>query len=169
MRSGVGAGLNWWGSPVQIKFEGGKELEAALMELATKATARNTAMRALKLAATPIRDRWEQLAPEDQGDLKRAIKIGNAIKSVQKSARGDGDVVTTFVGIDESQDRRLHIYAEVQEFGNDSNPPQPAGRPAWEEKKHDALNRLADDLRSEIEKTAARAARKAARLAARGA
>lgn len=133
------------------------------MELATKATARNVAERALKLAATPIRDRWEALAPEDQGDLKRSIKIGRAIKSVQKTARGDGDTVTTFVGIDESVDKRLHIYAEVQEFGSDSVPAQPAGRPAWEEKKLEAFNRLADDLRSEIDKAAARAARKAAR------
>lgn len=133
------------------------------MELATKATARNVAERALKLAATPIRDRWEELAPEDQGDLKRSIKIGRAIKSVQKTARGNGDAVTTFVGIDESVDKRLHIYAEVQEFGSDSVPAQPAGRPAWEEKKLEAFNRLADDLRSEIDKAAARAARKAAR------
>lgn len=147
---------------MKVKFEGGKELEAALKELGNRATAKNVARRALRLAATPIRDEWKRLAPEDDGDLKSAIKIGKAIKSVH--SRGNrGDVVTEFVGIDESQNRRLHIYAEVQEFGNENNPAQPAGRPAWETKKMEAFDRLADDLRSEITKATDRAARKAAR------
>lgn len=152
---------------MKVDFKGGKELEAALRELGDKAAARRTAERALKLAAEPIRDKWIDLAPEDQGDLKAAIKIGRAIKAFQKQSRGD--TVMTFIGIDESQDARLHIYAEVQEFGSDSVPAQPAGRPAWEGEKMTAFNRLADDLRSEIEKTAARAARKAARQAAKAA
>lgn len=146
---------------MKVEFKGGAELEAALGRLKTKATARNTAERALKLAAQPIRDEWERLAPEDEGDLKRSIKIGKAVKGFQKQSRGD--TVLTFVGIDESIDKRLHIYAEVIEFGNSSHPAQPAGRPAWESQKQVALDRLADDLRSEILKTEARAARKAAR------
>lgn len=146
---------------MKVEFRGGIELEAALKELGDKNAARRTAERALKLAAQPIRDRWEELAPEDQGDLKRAIKIGRAIKSVQRQSRGD--LVKTFIGIDESIDRRLHIYAEVQEFGLENTPAQPAGRPAWEEKKMEAFNRLAEDLRSEITKTAERAARKRAK------
>lgn len=150
---------------MKVEFKGGKELEAALGELA-KGAARRTAERALKLAAQPIRDEWERLVPEDQGDLKRSIKIGRAIKAMQRTSRGD--VVKTFVGVDESVNARLHIYAEVQEFGNANNEAQPAGRPAWEGQKHNALNRLADDLRAEITKTAQRAAKKAAKLAARG-
>jgi HK97 gp10 family phage protein len=148
---------------LKVEFSGGRELEQALQDLGKRTVAKRTAERALKKAAEPIRDRWVQLAPQDQGDLKSAIKIGRAIKSVQK--RLPGEVAATFVGIDESVDRRLHIYAEVQEFGNESNPAQPAGRPAWESQKDVALDRLADDLRSEIEKSKARAARKAARLA----
>lgn len=150
---------------MKVEFKGGKELEAALKEL-EKGAARRTAERALKLAAQPIRDDWESRVPVDQGDLKRAIKIGRAIKSFQRTSRGD--VVKTFVGVDENQDARLHIYAEVQEFGNGTTEAQPAGRPAWESQKMTAFNRLADDLRSEITKTAERAARKAAKLAARG-
>jgi HK97 gp10 family phage protein len=146
---------------VKVTFKDGLKLEAALRELGDKGAAKRTAERALKLAAEPIRDRWIQLAPEDDGQLKRSIKIGRAIKSVQKASRGD--TVMTFVGIDESQDRRLHIYAEVQEFGNESNPAQPAGRPAWEQEKMTAFNRLGDSLWSEISKTAERAARKRAR------
>jgi HK97 gp10 family phage protein len=149
---------------MKVEFKGGKELEAALGELGASA-GRRTAERALKLAAQPIRDEWERLVPVDQGDLKRAIKIGRAIKSVQRSSRGE--VVKTFVGVDESQDRRLHIYAEVQEFGNATNPAQPAGRPAWESQKMVALERLSEDVMAEIKKTAERAARKTARLSVR--
>ncbi len=148
---------------ITVDFKGGKELEAALKELGDKGAARRTAERALKAAAQPIRDRWEELVPEDEGDLKRSIKIGKAIKSVQKLSRGD--TVMTFVGVDESQDRRLHIYAEVQEFGDSKRQAQPAGRPAWESQKQVALDRLADDLRAEIIKTAERAARKRAKKA----
>jgi HK97 gp10 family phage protein len=144
-----------------VKFEGGRELEKALSELGNRSTAKRTAERALKRAAVPIRDKWASLVPEDQGDLKRSIKIGNVVKNLRKNLRGD--VAAMYVGIDESQNRRIHIYAEVQEFGNESNPAQPAGRPAWESEKHNALNRLADDLWLEIEKTASRAAKKKAK------
>lgn len=142
-------------------FAGGRELEEALSELGSRSVSKRTAERALKKAAEPIRDKWVQLAPDDSGDLKRSIKIGRAVKGIQRQL--PGEVAATFVGIDESENRRLHIYAEVQEFGNESNPAQPAGRPAWESQKGVALARLADDLRDEIEKTRARAARKAAR------
>jgi len=148
-----------------VKFEGGRELEQALADLGKRTTAKRTAERALKRAAEPIRDKWVQLAPVGDGDLKRSIKIGKAVKGVQRQLRGS--VAAMFVGIDESENKRLRIYGPVQEFGNESNPAQPAGRPAFELTKHEALNRLADDLRAEIEKTRARAAKKTARLAAR--
>lgn len=141
-------------------------MEAALKALG-QAAGRRTAMRALKLAAQPIQTMWHRLVPVDDGDLKRAVKIGRAIKGIQK--RIPKDTVQTFVGIDESEDRRLHIYAEVQEFGNESNPAQPAGRPAFDQQKLNAFERLAGDMLSEIEKTAKREARKTARLARKAA
>lgn len=146
-------------------FNGGKELEQAFKELGKRSTMRRVAERALRKAAEPIRDRWAELVPVDQGDLKRSIKIGRAIKVYQKNAN-QGQTVTTFVGVDESQDRRLHIYAPVSEFGSESRPATPAGRPAFEETRDEAVDRLADDLRAEITKTAERAARKAARAKA---
>lgn len=146
---------------MKVEFRGGKELEAALSEL-KKATQKNVARRALRKAAEPIRDRWAELVPVDQGDLKRSIQIGNAIKSFNK-AGNRGQTVSQFVGIDESQDRRLHIYGPISEFGSESHPAQPAGRPAFEQTRDIALARLGDDLKSEIDKAAARAAKKAAR------
>lgn len=147
---------------MKVEFKGGKDLERALSELASKATRKNVARRALRKAAEPIQREWERLVPEDEGDLKRSVKIGKAVKGIHRKANR-GDAVTEFVGIDESEDRRLHIYAEVIEFGNESHPAQPAGRPAWESKKFEALDRLGDDLGDEIDKAAARAARKAAK------
>jgi len=151
----------------RVDFQGGRELDQALADLGKRATAVNVGRRALRKAAEPIRDEWVRLAPEDQGDLKQAIKIGNAIKS--ENRRGNrGQTISQFIGIDESQNRRLHIYAEVQEFGSDSNPAQPAGRPAFDSKVQESIDRLGADLWSEINKAAERAARKTARLKAKG-
>lgn len=147
---------------MKVKFEGGLQLEAALRDLGNRATEKNAARRALTLAGEPIRAEWERLVPVDQGDLKASIKVGRAIKAYQTRSNR-GDVVTVFVGVDESLNARLHIYAEVEEFGNANHPAQPAGRPAWESKKMVAFELLGLALWSEIEKAAARAARKAMR------
>jgi HK97 gp10 family phage protein len=151
-----------------FKFEGGREIEAALAELGKPALIRRTADRGLRAAAEPIRDEWVRLAPEQEGDLKNAIKIGKAIRAYQRRGNS-GDLVTTFVGIDESVNARLHIYAEVEEFGNETHAAQPAGRPAFESRKQAAADRLADDLRAMIEDVARRAERKTARLAKKSA
>jgi HK97 gp10 family phage protein len=143
---------------VKVKFEGGREIEAALKDLGDQGAAKRTAMRALQLAAEPIRDRWEELAPIDDGDLKASIKIGRAIKAFQK--RSSGDVVMTFIGIDESVNAKLHIYAEANEFGTSSITAQPAGRPAWEMEQMTAFNRLREELWSEIDKTSKRLAKR---------
>ncbi len=146
-------------------FSGGKELEQSLKELGKRSTMRRTADRALRKAAEPIRDRWAELVPVDQGDLKRSIQIGKAVKTFQKNAN-QGQTVSVFIGVDESQDRRLHIYAPESEFGSQRQKAQPAGRPAFEEKRDEAVERLSEDLRLEIMKTAQRAARKAAKAGA---
>src|SRR3990167_2813504 len=152
---------------MKFKFEGGKELDSALSELGKRSTARRVADRALRKAAEPVRDRWKELVDVDQGDLRRSIKIGKAIKSVNKIGNV-GKTVTTFIGVDESEDRRLHIYAEIEEFGADHHLANPAGRNAWDQEKQTSLNMISSELKTEIEKTAARAARKTARLAAKG-
>lgn len=137
-------------------------VEEALEDLGK--TAKPTARRALKKSGEPMRAEWERLAPEDDGELKRSIKIGRAIRSEHRKGNR-GERVTEFIGIDESLNRRLHIYAEVQEFGNANNAAQPAGRPAFESKQTEVLTVLQRELWAEIKKTAERAARKQARLA----
>lgn len=147
-----------------FKFEGGKDLEAALMNLATNATARNVGKRALTKAAEPIAVKAKILAPKDEGDLEEAIKVGKAVAPYQNDGNR-GDYIAVFVGIDASVDARLVIYAEEQEDGNPARnlEAQPYMRPAWDSEKGKALERIAPELWADIEQTNARAARKAAR------
>lgn len=169
-----------------FKLDGLKELEAALTELKTRATARRTADRALRKAAEPIRDKARELAPDDletgvNNYLKASIKIGRA--GTQERQRGNsGNLVTTYIGIDGSTlppkvaktktgkggkailaGGGVAAYSIFVEMGTNSRPAQPYMRPAWEQTKDAALARLADDLRTEITKTAERAARKRAK------
>jgi hypothetical protein len=164
---------------MKVGFKGGKELDAALREL-EKGAARRTAERALKSAAEPIRDDWVGGVDVQSSDMKRSIKIGKRAqtRATRRFRRGAGqDVVTQYIGIDASVNPRLAAgggdagtkrwtgYAFIEEFGDAGQPANPAGRRAWESQKMTAFNRLADDLRAEIMKTAERAARKAAKKA----
>jgi len=154
---------------MKLKFEGGKQLEAALRNLdISQARKKGIARRALDQAAVPIRDTWQRRVDVIQGDLKRSIKIGNRAQTrgTRKFKRGGGaDIVERYIGIDDSEDKdgRLHIYAEIEEFGDENRPANPAGRTAWESKKVESFNMIADTLRAEIDKTAKAEARKAAK------
>ena len=179
---------------MKVEFKGGKDLEAALRELGNKALAKRVVERALRLAAEPIRNEAVNLAPDDTatGDpisLKSAIKIGKkattrGLRNFRRSEQGK-DTAEVWIGIDpsvrpprDSKSKRnkrgtrflqsgggVAAYSMFMEFGTGTHQAQPYMRPAWEGKKMEAFNRLADDLRSEIDKAAARAARKAARAA----
>lgn len=142
-----------------VKFEGGKELEKALMDLGKKSTAKNVARRALTSAGEPMRAMAAQKAPVDEGDLRSSVKIGRAVGSFQRM--DSGDRVVTFIGIDESIDKRLHIYAAVQEFGDSKTPAQPYMRPAMISKAQEFFSILGKELWREIESASARAAKKA--------
>lgn len=154
---------------MKVDFKGGKQLEAALKQLdITTARKRGLAGRALDVAAVPIRDAWANGVDIESGDLKRSIKIGNRAQTRGTRAfrRGAGqDIVERYVGIDESEDvdGRLAIYSVIEEFGDENQPANPAGRNAFENKKHEAMDRIADALWSEIGKVAAKEGRKAKR------
>lgn len=155
---------------MKVEFRGGRELEAALAELGDKGAARRAAKRALKLAAQPIRDAWVAGVDVESGDLKRSIKIGERAqtRATRSFRKGAGqDVVATYIGIDptEGEPEDLAIYSFIEEFGNEGQAANPAGRNAWESQKMVAFDRLAADLWSEIKKTAERQARKRAKKA----
>ena len=148
---------------MKVDFKGGKALEKALRELdISQARKKGIARRALTHAAEPIHNEWVRGVDVQRGDLKRSIKIGNRAqtRATRRFNRGAGkDIVQRFIGIDASENERLPIYAHIEEFGSESEPANPAGRRAWESKKMESFNRIADDLGEEIMKVAKRVAR----------
>ena len=105
----------------------------------------------MKRGTKPIVDRAKQLAPKDQHDLEKSIKAGDPVKAYRNRTP---ESVSTFIGIDESQDRRLHIYAEAQETGLRDMKAQPYMRPALDEKTEEALDQIGKELWIGIEKRA---------------
>jgi len=180
----------------RVDFEGGRELEAALESLGERGAIRRTATRALEKAAEVIRDEAIRLAPDSPKSgpgkyLRESIKIGRRAetKGGRQFRRTSGqDQIEVYVGIDgsvlpakepESDERRrragggssggaVAFYSQAIELGLGSTPAQPYLRPAYDNKKQEALDELKPILWEEIRKTAERQARKSARLAARG-
>lgn len=146
-----------------VKVSGLSGIEDALRALADPAAAKRAGQRALKIAAEPIAEAARRLAPKDEHDLEKSIKIGNAIKGYR--TKGNRELTETFVGIDESQNRRLHIYAAAQEEGLPERgmPAQPFMRPAMDAELPKVPDTVGPILFEEISKTAARKARKAAK------
>lgn len=146
----------------EFKFEGGKELEAALLELKT-AAAKRVSRKVLKEAAEPIASVAVANAPVREGDLKSNINVSPRLTKRQarqnKASKSD---VEMHVGTPDRAGR-------LQEFGTVNHPPQPFMRPAWDkEGGEQALGRIRDGLTVEVTKAAQRAARKAAKFAKTG-
>ena len=138
-----------WPMTATFEFKGGREIERALEGLGQPRDLRRLGKAALKRGAKPIADRAKELAPKDQKDLERSIKVGEPIKAYRNRTP---ESVSTFVGIDESQDRRLHIYAEAQETGLRDMKAQPYMRPALDEKTEEALDQTGKELWIGLEK-----------------
>jgi HK97 gp10 family phage protein len=146
----------------KFKVEGLRELERALAEL-PKATAKNTLKRTLKLAAQPIADEAQRLAPRDTGGLAEGIMVTakKPKKHKPKSGRAFAEI---YIG-----PKAKSRNAVPQEFGTSTSAAQPFMRPAWDSKKMEALEIIRDELGNQITKAAERLAKKAARKAAKGA
>jgi hypothetical protein len=150
-----------------FKFEGGRELEAALRELGDKGRMRRAATAALKQAIEPVATLAAELAPKDDGYLSQSIRIGNPAGGIKQG----GDIVEVFVGVDTSvaagdtTPARLAVYANVREIGapERNDPATPYLRPAADVELPKSVERLKPLLAAEIEKSAARLARKRAR------
>lgn len=154
-----------------MRFAGGRELEAALGQIAKQATRRNVGRRALRAAGEPILQAMIDKAPDDprtngENDLKTSL----AMSSRQKSRRGgtyrpEGPKeVTVHIGPTKSG----YPQAMMQEFGTVHHPPQAYIRPAWDaEGGEAALDRIGEALGEEIGKAVKRQERRAQRAAAR--
>lgn len=140
-----------------FKFEGGRELEAALKKL-PRATAKNVTRRVLKKEGQPIAEDARDNAPTLSGRLRDDVTVGTRLNRRQAAmARRLGKAqVEVHIGVNDP--------AGVQnEFGNEHQAPQPFFRKAWDSNSANVLRGIASGLWTEIEKSAKRLARKAAR------
>lgn len=171
----------------KFKIEGLKELNDALGEF-SKATAGNILKRAVGTAGAVFAEHAIAIAPKDEGDLKREIKVSKpkiitpgkaayaqamretgdkaeaaaAARAANRSAGGEGRSAVTHVG-----PTKRAGQGSLQEFGTAHHKAQPFMRPTFDADGPGLIDVMADTLREEIDKATKRAERKAARLAAK--
>ena len=139
------------------RVEGFRETERALAQL-SRSTGRAVLRRVLDSAAEPIESAMIANAPELTGALKSNIGTSGKLSRRQASkARKLGkSEVERYVGTTDPA-------GLLGEFGRTGQPAKPWARPAWDAEKDNALNIVSDELGSEVERAAARAARRAAK------
>lgn len=153
---------------VTMRLEGFRELEAELARLATPATRKASARRALKKAAQPMADLAQANAPRGEtGNLAPSISVGTKLSKRQagmhrRMFRGSRSAVEMFIGAGPLPS------SWTQEFGTRHHAAQPFLRPAFDQDHRAMLDRLKTELWADISRAVARAERRAARLAARG-
>lgn len=146
-----------------VRIDGLRELDAALGEL-PKSAAKATLRRVLKEAAEPMARVARQNAPRDEMHLYESIDVSTRLskrQAIQHRSEGGRAFQEMFVGTNNPAGMQ-------QEFGNSRHPAQPWLRPAWDAEKKPTLDRIANSLWYEIDKSARREAAKARRLAAKG-
>lgn len=154
---------------VIVKTTGLKELNKALNELKTS-TGTGVLRRAGTKAMQPMADLAARLAPNDPNtsapdDLATSITLSSKAKAGRGGMEGleQGNRVNIHMGPGSGLPR--YPRALVMEFGSFKDKAQPYMRPAFEQDGAAVVARLAPLLRSEIDKTVARAAARAARVA----
>lgn len=152
---------------IEFKVEGLRELERALLEL-PRTTAKGVMRRVGIKALTPMRDEARALAPDDPAtsppyDLKSSIEIGSKRQKGRSREREGPSEVVLYMG----PTKFGYPQAMIQEAGSFKQPAQPYMRPAFDAKAHEAIDIIAKEGWSEIEKTNRRRAARAARLAAK--
>ena len=105
---------------VTMKFEGGKDLAAALSGLPARVSKR-ILLESLTEAAAPLVLEMEDRAPRDRGQLAEAMTVGRS------RAGEDSREAVVAVGA-----TRRGFYGSFQEFGTAHVPPQPWARPAFD-------------------------------------
>jgi HK97 gp10 family phage protein len=145
---------------VTVKIEGLKELDQALGQL-PQSTAKATLRRVLMEAGEPLARAARANAPRLTLHLTESVDVGTKLTRRQaslhkKQAKNDRAFSEVFVGTSDPAGMQ-------DEFGNSRQSPQPWLRPAWDSMKEPTLDRIANSLWGEIEKSAQRLARKALR------
>lgn len=168
--------------PNTVKIEGLRELEAALAQF-SKSTARGILHRALKKAAAPIRDQAKADAPVDTGELRDSIVIrtkstgGGAGKAAFAAAMREGATRGEAAQAARQANREagkqpmsaaVSIAAEAPhavfaEFGARGRAGTNFLSSAMQSRGRDALKLVGAEMKTEIEKSAKRAAARAAK------
>jgi HK97 gp10 family phage protein len=163
-----------------VRVDGLLDLDKALQELATKATARNVIKRALNAAAQPIYQDMQAGAPNES--IRDSIEVSDKLTKRQAAqARKMGRAgVELFVGASYKIGTRGRL-AHLFEFGTRGRyqkttgrytgaiSTQPFVRPAWDANQGNALSILKEQMWAEITKATERARRKAERDARKAA
>lgn len=148
-----------------IKIDGLKDLDRTLGEL-PKTTARATLRRVGIKALQPFDQAWRANAARHRltGELEESGGVGTKLtrrQAQQQKKSDEKSFVEVFAGPNSPA-------AVPREFGTVDQAAVPVVRPAWDATAGQTLQIVADELGTEIDKSAKRLARKAARLAARG-
>ena len=155
----------------EIKVEGLKELETALLKL-QKEYGGNTAVQALrpavKAAMAPLVPVVKMATPIDTGELANSakLKIGKPTKRMTKSRHYSSSAYTSNiviygqVGWFFPKGRDFHLKAIAVEYGANGVPATYALRGALEGSEAAIVNRFKNTLGPAIEKKAAAAAKK---------
>lgn len=149
---------------MDFTFEGGKELEALLMDL-PHTLARASARRVLKKALEPVRAAAEANAADDPAtaaqDLHRSIGITS--RSNTRGGKRDAEnEVSMHVGVltsihqDRGPERKPYAVAMVNEFGSYKMEAHPFMRPAWDAKHPEAWEIMVREMRKDVKKTITR-------------
>lgn len=145
---------------IKLKFEGGRELEAALSGITAQATRKNVARRALRAAAEPILGAYKSATTVLTGHLRLSSIVGTRLNRRQSRLnRGQKMPVEVYVGTNDPAGLQ-------EEFGNRHQAAKGNLRKAWDSVGGErALAVIRREMWREI---AAAAGRQARRIARRG-
>ena len=135
------------GVEISVRIEGADALAAAFEDLERR-VARETMRKALEEAAEVVRAEASRLAP------RRTGRLAENIVTAWEGGRAQAALIGPRAG--KRSDPKSAFYGLFQELGTSRHPAQPFLRPAFEAKREEAVERAADVLRDEVEKTRAR-------------
>lgn len=130
-----------------MAFDGGAEMAKNLDALGAPMAQRIKAD-ALKIAAEPMRERMERLAPvsfEDDPHMADNIVIGEVSSRKIEAAGREGETVIE-VGPRGGRSGNDFFYSFFVEYGTAHAPAQPFARPAFEQTAPQSLEILGDEL-----------------------
>lgn len=164
---------------MKVELKGFRELDRALSELMTAATARNTLRRSGVAALTPMRDKAKSLAPSLTTTLRQNIiiqpswdpKFNAEARAAFLSSGSAAGVkrqkgrISIGLSVVARAGTNLAKYAYYQEFGTQKMAASPYMRPAWHSEKNLVIGRLKVSMTDLVHKAVARAAVKRAKSA----